>query len=196
MLKGEKTRQFIIERTAPLFNRKGYAGTSMSDIMAVTGLTKGGIYGNFESKEEVMIAAFQHNLKALRTHFLDVMDNKSTYKEKLIAYPELYKECFQQLMRNGGCPIQNTAIEADDTHPVLRSMANEALTIWRNEISGFVERGIAVGEFITKALSPQQIAVTIIAAIEGAIMVSGVSGQAADLTLVMDAVTSMIEGLS
>jgi TetR/AcrR family transcriptional repressor of nem operon len=37
---------------------KGYSGTSMSDITAATGLTKGSIYGNFENKDEVAIAAF------------------------------------------------------------------------------------------------------------------------------------------
>ena len=46
--RSEKTRQFIIETTASLFNKKGYAGTSMSDLTEATKLTKGSIYGNFE----------------------------------------------------------------------------------------------------------------------------------------------------
>ena len=50
MTKGEKTRQMIIEKAAPLFNKNGYAGTSLSDIMKVTGLAKGGLYGNFKTK--------------------------------------------------------------------------------------------------------------------------------------------------
>ena len=58
MSKAERTKNFIIEKTAPLFNMKGYSGTSMSDITAATGLTKGSIYGNFENKDEVAIAAF------------------------------------------------------------------------------------------------------------------------------------------
>lgn len=50
MSKAERTKQFIIEKTAPIFNAKGYMGTSMNDIMNATGLTKGSIYGNFETK--------------------------------------------------------------------------------------------------------------------------------------------------
>jgi AcrR family transcriptional regulator len=40
MSKAEKTKQFIIEKTAPLFNTKGYNSTSLSDITQATGLTK------------------------------------------------------------------------------------------------------------------------------------------------------------
>ena len=56
--KSSRTKQFIIEKTAPVFNAKGYAGTSINDLMIATGLTKGNIYGNFENKDEVALAAF------------------------------------------------------------------------------------------------------------------------------------------
>ncbi|WP_144916166.1 TetR/AcrR family transcriptional regulator [Mucilaginibacter frigoritolerans] len=36
------TRDFILQKVAPLFNKKGYAGTSLSDLTDATGLTKGG----------------------------------------------------------------------------------------------------------------------------------------------------------
>ncbi len=52
--KSEKTKAFIIEKAAPVFNTKGYAGTSLSDLTAATGLTKGAIYGHFENKDAVM----------------------------------------------------------------------------------------------------------------------------------------------
>ena len=48
MKKSDKTRQFIIDKAADLFNTQGYSGTSMADIMEVTGLSKGAIYGNFK----------------------------------------------------------------------------------------------------------------------------------------------------
>ena len=55
MTKAEKTKQYIIEKTAPVFNRKGFAGTSMNDIVEVTGLTKGSIYGNFEKDRKSVV---------------------------------------------------------------------------------------------------------------------------------------------
>ena len=59
MIRSEKTRQFIIEKTASLFNKKGYTGTYLSDSTNATGLTKGSIYGNFKDKNEVAIEAFR-----------------------------------------------------------------------------------------------------------------------------------------
>src|SRR5436190_4666477 len=45
--KGELTRRRIVERAAPVFNQRGYAGTSLSELVAATGLEKGGIYNHF-----------------------------------------------------------------------------------------------------------------------------------------------------
>ena len=57
MTKGQQTRRGIVEKAAPLFNQKGYEGTSLSDLMDATGLQKGGIYRHFDSKEELAAAA-------------------------------------------------------------------------------------------------------------------------------------------
>jgi AcrR family transcriptional regulator len=61
MSKAEKTKQFIIEKTASLFNTKGYTSTSLSDITKATGLTKGSIYGNFENRDKVALEVYQFN---------------------------------------------------------------------------------------------------------------------------------------
>ena len=66
MRKGEETRQTIIAKAAPLFNQQGYAGASMADIMAATGLQKGGLYNHFASKDELAVAAFAHNWEQMR----------------------------------------------------------------------------------------------------------------------------------
>ena len=60
MTKGEDTRREIVEKAAPLFNQKGFEGTSLSDLMRVTGLQKGGIYRHFSSKEELAGEAFDY----------------------------------------------------------------------------------------------------------------------------------------
>jgi len=59
----ENTAEFILSRTAPIFNKNGYVGTSLSDLTKATGLTKGAIYGNFLNKEDLALKAFQWNLK-------------------------------------------------------------------------------------------------------------------------------------
>jgi len=58
--KGEYTRQETIRKAAPIFNRRGYSGAALSDLMRATGLKKGGIYRHFESKQELAGDAFDH----------------------------------------------------------------------------------------------------------------------------------------
>jgi len=57
------TSDFILQRVAPIFNKQGYVGTSLSDLTEVTGLTKGAIYFNFKNKEELAVKAFKFNVK-------------------------------------------------------------------------------------------------------------------------------------
>jgi TetR/AcrR family transcriptional repressor of nem operon len=58
--KGKLTRRNIIEKALQLFSVKGYFNTSISDILQATGLTKGGLYCHFKSKEEVWRAVYEH----------------------------------------------------------------------------------------------------------------------------------------
>ena len=60
--KSEITSEYIIKTVAPVFNKKGYSGTSLADIAKATGLTKGAIYGNFTDKNELAVKAFVHNI--------------------------------------------------------------------------------------------------------------------------------------
>lgn len=60
MGKGTQTRAMILARVAPLFNKQGYFGASLSDIMQQTGLEKGGIYNHFKSKEQLALEAFDY----------------------------------------------------------------------------------------------------------------------------------------
>jgi TetR/AcrR family transcriptional repressor of nem operon len=89
--KADRTRQYIVEKTAPVFNRLGYAGTSLNDMVAATGLTKGSIYGNFSNKDEVALAAFDHNFGKVISLIKTRMEEKKGTIEKLLVYPETYR---------------------------------------------------------------------------------------------------------
>ncbi|MGE6355128.1 TetR/AcrR family transcriptional regulator [Flavobacterium sp. NPDC079362] len=195
MSKAEKTKQFIIEKTAPLFNMKGYSGTSMSDITTATGLTKGSIYGNFENKDEVAIAAFKFNVKKLQDTFAREIEKQTTFKDKLLVYPRLYSDYSDLRLTQGGCPIINTATEADDTHPVLRKKVENTILAWKNKLVYFIEQGIIAGEFKAKEIDPEKTALTIIAIIEGAVMISKITGNLSNLSTIMLSLNRIIDDL-
>jgi AcrR family transcriptional regulator len=195
MSKAEKTKQFIVERTASLFNTKGYAGTSLSDMTDATGLTKGSIYGNFKNKDEVAVAAFDHNLKKVRQIIAREMDRKTGIKEKLLVYIHVYENFLSFPFPEGGCPILNTAVEADDTHPMLRKRAAEAILSWKDLIIDLLRTGIATKE-ISPSIDIEQTALTLIATIEGGIMISKLTGKMNYRKQIMGSVEKMIKELS
>lgn len=175
MTKAERTRQLIIEKTAPLFNQKGYAGTSINDISEATGLTRGGIYGNFESKDEVALAAFEHNYSQLFTLIRSKIKEKSKAHDKLQVYLSVYRHPGLQAVLQYGCPILNTSTEADDTHPALKTKAADAIARWHRGIENVIKEGQERKE-LKKSVEVKEFASTFIALIEGGIMLTKVTG--------------------
>src|ERR1700760_2334347 len=83
MTKGKQTRQRILAAAAPVFNQHGYEGSSLSELMEVTGLKKGGIYRHFSSKEELAAEAFDFTWQAARRVRLLQLDKNASTGDKL-----------------------------------------------------------------------------------------------------------------
>lgn len=192
--KADRTRQFIIEKTAPIFNEKGYAGTSINDLTQATGLTKGSIYGNFENKDEVALAVFDYNHNKVTEYIKAKLMATENSIERLLVYPAVYRNYLKIPFLRTGCPILNTATEADDTHPVLKEKAANALSFWKMAVENQVKRGIARGE-IKPDTNPAEIAVILISLIEGAFMQAKVTGRTTELRIAMDYLEKIIVSL-
>lgn len=194
MTKAERTKAFIIEKTASIFNTKGFAGTSLNDITAATGLTKGSIYGNFTNKDEVALAVFDYNLERATANISRQIAAQDSVQNKLMIYAEVYTDFFDAQCENGGCPILNTAVEADDTHPELRKKAAAAILSWKNRIISIVNEGLEKKE-IKANVDASQIALTMIAMIEGSIMISKLLNDKSYMTAVMQSMKKLINDL-
>lgn len=171
MRKGEQTKLRIIERSALLFNDKGYAGTTMQDIMDATGLTKGAIYRNFTSKEEIAVEAFRYAGQVLWRHFSEAMAAADTTTGKLLAMCDVYSDTVYNPPIQGGCPFLNTAVESDHSFPVMRDHAMGAYTQMLGFIQSLLAQGIASGEF-QAGMDTQAVASFVFSSVEGGIMAS------------------------
>jgi AcrR family transcriptional regulator len=192
--KAEQTRQYIIEKTAPIFNKKGYAGTSLSDMTEATGLTKGSIYGNFSDKDEVALAAFDHNIGQLTAMTGAEMAKQKTVRDKLLVYVNVYDNFLKHPFPEGGCPIMNTTVDADDTHPALKNKVCNAVLSWKDRLVNLIGKGIENKEF-QSSINPEQTALTIIAMIEGAILITRATGKINYRKLVLSSVEKLIKEL-
>lgn len=176
MKKSERTKQFIIEQTAPIFNKKGYAGTSLSDLTNATGLTKGAIYGNFSNKDEVAVAAFDYNFGLLSQAINKRMLLAETAEDQLLVFINFYLEYYDTVLMRGGCPILNTAIDADDGNPQLFNKVKAALNRWIKGVQTILERGVEEKEFNT-SIAPETFATLFTSLIEGGILLSKTTGE-------------------
>ena len=185
MGKGELTRQRIIEEAAPIFNQRGFAGCSMQDVLDATGLEKGGVYRHFASKEELAAEAFQYAWTRVAKARREGQDAIPGAVEKLKYSVRRFAET--PGVFPGGCPLMNTAIEADDGNPTLRELALNGIKDWKSRLAEIVEAGLRDGE-IRVGTEPRRIANTMIATLEGALMISRLEG---DGTALRDAQTTL-----
>jgi len=168
MVRSEKTRQFIIEKTASIFNKKGYTGTYLSDLTNATGLTKGSIYGNFKNKNEVAVEAFRFNYKQVTKKITQEIEKVERADQKLYAFLRFYKTEYQQILEFGGCPILNTSVDSDDGNESLKIEVIKALEYWKKSIVDIVNQGIGNSEL--KETNAENFAFKMMALIEGSIM--------------------------
>ena len=191
MSKAEKTKSYIIEQAAPIFNMHGYKGTSMSQLTKAINMTKGAIYGNFKDKDEIAIAAFNYNFAEIKEKVRNVILSKDNACEKLIAFANFYIDEFSIISRNGGCPILNAAIDSDNVHPPLKERVTQAIEDWTNSVSRIVYSGIKRKQ-INKNAKPEQFASLFVSLIEGGMMLSKVTGNTIHLSRNIDHIIYLV----
>jgi AcrR family transcriptional regulator len=172
LTKGERTRRRIVERAAVLFNTRGVAGASMADVSDAAGLEKGGVYNHFASKDALALAAFDYAAALVLDRIEAAVAAHPDGWSQLLAVLDVYRNVVEKPMLAGGCPLLNTAVEADDTSPPLRARARAALERWRAVITSALERAVAEGD--VRPLDAEALATLMISAIEGGVMLARV----------------------
>ncbi len=173
MSKAEQTKKYIIEVAASVFNKKGFAGTTMSELTSATGLTKGSIYGNFATKEEVAVEAFQYAVAKMRSELNTAAKTYQSPLDQLMGIIDYLRTYVLQPPVPGGCILLNTAVEADDNNPVLKGRVAAELKKTVDTIHGLLKKAVSTGEIVCNC-DTRTIAYNIFCAIEGAVMMSRV----------------------
>jgi TetR/AcrR family transcriptional repressor of nem operon len=191
MSKAERTRQFIIEQSAPIFNIKGLAATAMSDVMEATKMAKGGLYGHFESKEALSHAVVDYNLSKLISKVGQAVGGVQTAKDKLFAFLDVFATPMQFPVE-GGCPMLNFGTEADDTNPAVRKQVKETILSAQKRIVGIIEVGIASGE-LKASFEARSFSIKMMTMIEGGTLIGRVLETNSQMKVIVDMLRKEIE---
>lgn len=191
MSKGEDTRQMIIERSAPIFNKKGIAATAMSDIMEATNLSKGSLYVHFDNKDVLAEAVVDYNMELLRQRTLTAINRFDHPKDRLFAFLDLYRNPMIPPVE-GGCPMLNFGMEADDQNEVVREKVAVRVNQSQQLIVSIIEQGIKQGVFKT-GWNYKEFATMMFAMIEGGVMIGKTTRKSDKMAIIIKNLKKMIE---
>ena len=110
--KGYLTKRIIIAKSLQLFSVKGYYNTSISDILAATHLTKGGLYGHFASKAKIWQAVYDEAVSIWREKVFSGVKDRTDPLTRIATFIEndlrnyLGADVFE-----GGCFFLNMLVE-------------------------------------------------------------------------------------
>ncbi len=83
--KGGETRRRIVDAARIAFAERGYTGTSMNDLIGAAGLTKGGFYFHFESKQELAMEVVESGFREMQQRTLEAAAGYDRASDQVVA---------------------------------------------------------------------------------------------------------------
>ena len=165
---GRKTRQNIIEKSLQIFSVKGYYNTSISDIMAATGLTKGGLYSHFDSKEALWNAAYERAVEIWREIVFKGVRKVSDPLDRIAKTIEndLRDYCCGEVFE-GGCFFFNMLVELPGQSPAMSGRIVEGFMQFADLLASWLEEAKSEGK-LKPGVRIKEVADLIVTSINGA----------------------------
>lgn len=117
----EENRERILDNAAALFREHGFDGIGLNDLMQAAGLTRGGFYGHFASKDDLAAQAFRRALQANREQWKQQPDRS------LAAWVQTYLSDAHRDHRGAGCALAALAGDAARGGPAVQEVFAEGV---------------------------------------------------------------------
>lgn len=188
--KGEKTREHILKETRKLLVSQGYHGTSVSSIIQATGVKKGNLYYYFSSKEELGLAVLEDAGREFLRFLKDSFEGKDPKEDILNSAKAIFRE-LQEKNFTGGCLFGNTALEMIDTNQKFAGVIRTIFDDWAAEYEQKLVEAENLGRLPGK-MPPPLMARTLVALIEGWIMLARIRKSEEDVQDCLYALKNML----
>lgn len=168
------TRDRLVDSARYLFWERGFAGTSMADLLAHADVNSGSFYHFFESKEALLRAVLEGYLKALRPMVVDpAFARTNDPLERIFAILAGYRERILQTDCKYGCPIGRLALEIDPENRPAHRLIAENFQSWIGVVRECIEQ---VENRLPKTTNADALSTYVLAVMEGGVMLSRSSG--------------------
>ena len=172
-------REAIIAAAAQAFDAHGYAATTVDEVAAKAGISKGNVYNYFRSKEELFEQVFVAVVAGFQTDVLKILEEPMPAGEKLKRLLEYHSTSMEDSNRIGRLVLEFWATAAREQRGQLAVTLREMYDRWREQVAGVVAEGVSEGEFRSE-IEPA-LAAALIAALLDGIQVQSILGFGAEL---------------
>ncbi|WP_457422763.1 TetR/AcrR family transcriptional regulator [Roseateles sp. P5_E7] len=117
----EENRERILDNAAQLFRERGFDGIGLNDLMQAAGLTRGGFYGHFESKDDLAAQATQRAMQVNREQW------KAQTDRSLKAWVKAYLSDAHRDLPGAGCALVALAGDAARGGPAVKGVFAEGV---------------------------------------------------------------------
>ncbi|MDE2238908.1 MAG: TetR/AcrR family transcriptional regulator [Rhodospirillales bacterium] len=153
----EETRQRIIETASRKFRRDGVAATGIAGLMGEAGLTQGGFYAHFTSKEDLVRLALESALDQTQANRQKILEATETGPESLEALIRFYLRPSHRDTPERGCAaaalVSEIARHEPETRAVftarLRGLLEQYISAFPAEMDAPARERAAIGLFAT-----------------------------------------------
>ncbi|MGC3946759.1 MAG: TetR/AcrR family transcriptional regulator [Chryseolinea sp.] len=117
----EANRERILDNAAQLFRERGFDGIGLNDLMQAAGLTRGGFYGHFESKDDLAAQATRRAMQTNREEWKQQTDRS------LAAWVRTYLSDAHRDHPGAGCSLVALAGDAARGGPAVKQVFAEGV---------------------------------------------------------------------
>lgn len=188
--KGEKTRDHILKATRKILVAQGFHNTSISAVIEATGVKKGNLYYHFASKEDLGLAVLEDAKDEFFSFLAKALEGRDPVEKIINSCQAIFRE---QEKNNfvGGCLFGNTALEMADSNQKFSEVIQEVFNRWTGVLEEHLGQARKTG-LLPPSTRPRLLAKTVVATLEGAIMMSRVSKDKDDLNDFLAAITGLL----
>lgn len=182
-------KQQIYQAALACFGRKGYYLTTMDDIVAESGLSKGALYWYFQSKKELFLELFQEMMGQLGQEWETLLgDEKSSATDKLLASIAFFRAEFAELVPAFGILMEAWALTRHDED--VEQLTRELYQPYLQIMQAIIEEGVSSGEF--QVTSAESTALLVMTLFDGLMLALGTGLATQDWDSLMEAAESLI----
>ena len=179
--KGEQTREHILSRATAIVFRQGFGATSVNDLVDATGVNRGSLYFHFPGKEDLGVAILARSREQFLAFIRDSLTGKSPGR-RLENFFRAALKTHESTGFVGGCLWGNTALEMSDADGQQQyvKIVRDVFAAWTAMIEEVIAEAQSRGQ-VRSDIRAKDLAVQVVSAVEGGIMLSRLNKSAKPL---------------